>query len=265
MTNADQLQTRLEEALRDERLEVEAIGETLNLRRGSGKMAAKVNLDPQPFLSELQGCEPATRRRRLAGYVRGVRHVMLEPGDSEADQWDFTTAAGTLAMSLEVESFVDGCEAAAGSPAWSDDLDEDLVFVYLLELDMGMRAVTRDQFERWDASPDRVVEGARSMLYHKAHNHSPTPLDDYAGVEQLSVGDGFDAARCLVLDDLMWGDLDDSSRLAMPTPDDLYFVRDGTDQQVDALRRATRERYEEATYPLSNAMFRFERGQPVRV
>ncbi|MFB6350413.1 MAG: hypothetical protein ABEN55_09785 [Bradymonadaceae bacterium] len=261
----DSLEQRLEELLRQERLEVDAVGGMLNLSRGSGSMEAKVNLDPQPFLTKLADLDERARRRRLAGYVRGIRHALLEPGDSNADHWEFTTAAGNLAMSLEVDSFVDGVEAAAGSPAWFDELDDDLVYVYLLELDMGMRVVTRDQFERWSASRDRVVEGARSMLYHKAQGESPTELEGVERVEQLRVGDGFDAARCLVLDDLFWGELDDSSRLAMPTPDDLYFVRDGTDAHVDALRRAAHQRFEEAQYPLSNALFRFERGKPLRV
>jgi len=261
----ENLEQTLEESLREERLEVETVGGTLNLSRGSGAMEAKANVDPRPFLEEIDGLEKPDRRRRLAGYVRGIRHVLLEPADSDADQWAFKTAAGTLAMSLEVDSFVDGVEAAAGSPAWFDELDRDLVYVYLLELDMGMRIVTRDQFDRWEASRDRVVEGARSMLYHKAQTESPVELSDHPAVEQLRVGDGFDAARCLVLDDLLWGELDASSRLAMPTPDDLYFVREGTDEHVEALRRATRTRFERADYPLSQAIFRFERGEPVRM
>ena len=265
MTTADDARDRLKEALADERLEVDEIGETLNLSRGSGAMEAKVNLDPEPFLTDLEGRDARDRRRRIAGWVRGVKHVLLEPGRSEADEWDFQTAAGSLVMSLEVESFVDGCRAATGSPAFHERLDEDLVYVYLLELDMGVRVVTEQQFDAWSASPDRVLEGARSMLYHKAQTQDPTALEDYPGVEQLRVGDGYDAARCRVLDDLMWGEFDATTRLSMPTPDDLYFVRDGTEAHVADLERATRERFEAATYPLSDALFRFERGKPVRI
>jgi hypothetical protein len=264
MTASQSLFDDLSQALGEERMEVDGDHRCLDLSRGTGPMEATATLEPEPFLTSLEGLSDEQRRRRLASYVRGVQHVMLEPDDSDADQWDFAKAAGTLTMSLEVESFVDGCEATTGSPAWHRRFDEDLVFVFLLELDMGIRVLTVDQFERWSASPDRVLEGARSMLFHKAHSESPTDIDDYKGVEQLSVGDGFDAARCLVLDDLFFGEFDDSSRVAMPSPDDLLFVRNGTDDHVSELQRATADRFRETSYPLTDALFGFERSKPVR-
>ncbi len=264
MTANESLFDHLCQVLADERVEVDADDRTLHLSRGTGPMEATATLEPDPFLSSLEGLPEVQRRRRLAGYVRGVQHVLLEPDDSDAGEWDFAKAAGTLAMSLEVESFVDGCEATAGSPAWRRPLDEDLVFVFLLELDMGIRVLTEDQFERWTASPDRVLEGARSMLFHKAHSESPTDVDDYDAVEQLTVGDGFDAARCLVLDDLFFGEFDGDSRIAMPSPDDLLFVREGTEEHVRELQQATNERFRETSYPLTHALFGFERSKPVR-
>ncbi len=264
MTADDSLFDHLCQALADERVELEATDRTLHLSRGTGPMEATATLEPDPFLASLEGLPEKQRRRRLAGYVRGVQHVLLEPDDSDAEEWDFAKAAGTLAMSLEVRAFVEGCEATTGSPAWNRPLDEDLVFVFLLELDMGIRVLTEDQFERWSASPDRVLEGARSMLFHKAHSESPTDIAAYESVEQLSVGDGFDAARCLVLDDLFFGEFDDNSRIAMPSPDDLLFVREGSDENVRALQKATNERFRETSYPLTDALFGFERSKPVR-
>lgn len=264
MTADDSLFDSLCRALDDERVEVDADGRTLHLSRGTGPMEATATLEPDEFLSSLEGLTDQQRRRQLAGYVRGVQHVLLEPDDSEAAQWDFAKAAGTLAMSLEVESFVAGCEATTGNPAWHRSLDEDLVFVFLLELDMGIRVLTEDQFERWSASPDRVLEGARSMLFHKAHSESPNDLEGYHGVERLRVGDGFDAARCLVLDDLFFGEFDEDSRIAMPSPDDLLFVREGSDEKVRELQHATDERFRETSYPLTDALFGFERSKPVR-
>ena len=264
MTTDENALAQLQEALEEARLDVERLGDTLNVSRGSGAMEAKANVDPVDFLNEIGELDDRQRRRRIAGWVSGVQHVLLEPGDSDADQWDFTESAGSLAMALQVDSFVDGCRAAAGSPAWSQPFDEDIVYVFLLELDMGIRVLTDAQFERWSATRDRVVAGARSMLFHKAQPVSPNRLEDYSGVEQLRVGDGYDAARALVLEDLMFGEFDDGSRVAVPTPDELYFVREGTAENVDRLREATRSRYDEADYPLSDAIYRYERGEPVR-
>ncbi len=264
MTAPDQLRDDLLATLREARLEVTTAGSTIKLARGSGPMKARASFDPGRFLRSLADLPDRTARRRLAGYARGIRHTLLEPDDSEAASWEFTKAAGSLAMSLEVDSFLDGCKAAAGSRGWGRRLDEDLVFACLIELDMGIRVVTAEQFERWSASPDRVFEGARSMLYHKAQSTNATELEAYDGVEQLSVGDGYDAARCLVLDDLFFGEIDASSRIGMPSPDDLYFVRDGNDERVAELERATRERYRQCEEPLCDALFRFERGTPVR-
>lgn len=253
---------RLEEMLRGANLDVESVGETWNVSRGSGAMEAKANVDPVPFLESLSA-DASAARRRMAGWVSGVKHVLLEPGNSEADTWNFTEAAGRLGMAIEVDSFVDGVEAAAGSAAWTQPFDEDLVYVFLLELDMGIRVLTADQFDAWSATPDRVVSGARSMLFHKAESTSPEKLEAYPGVERFHVGDGYDAARALVLDDLMFGEFGDSTRIAIPTTDDLLFVREGTDENVEALNRAARNRCQEADYPLTTTLYRFERGQPV--
>lgn len=264
MSSTDRRLDRLEAMLGDARLEVERVGDMLNCARGSGKLGAKANVDPIPFLESLTDHDDAAAHRRMAGYVSGVKHVLLEPSDSDADQWDFPTAAGKLTMGLEVDSFVDGCADASGNPAWVQPLDGDIVYAFFFELDMGIRVLDEAQFERWTATKDRVVAGARSMLFHKAQTTDPVPLEDHPEVEELRVGDGYDAARCLVLDDLMFGEFDDSTRIAIPTPDDLLFVRDGTGGGVEALRAALRERYDEADYPLSDALFRFERGKPVR-
>lgn len=257
MTSIERVERRLEGA----RLDVERAGDTLNIRRGSGSNASKVNVDPVPFVES----DDANSERGLAGYVSGIKHVLLEPPESDASDWSFTRAAGRLAAALEARSFIEGVRAAAGSPAWAVPLDEELVFVFLLELDTGIRVLTRRQFEEWTETSDRVVQAARSMLYHKARRSSAESLDGFDQVEQLRVGDGYDAARSLVLDDLFFGEFDESSRLGMPTRDDLFFVRDGTRDGVSELEEAIRNRHDAADYPLTTKLYRLERGEPVAV
>jgi methylase of polypeptide subunit release factors len=65
-----------------------------------------------------------------------------------------------------------------------------------------------------------------------------------------------------VLEDVMFGEFDSSSRVAIPAPDTLLFVRDGNDQTTAALREATRQRYEAASQPLTTTLFQFRRSKP---
>lgn len=258
MPSFEDLTRRLEDA----RLDVERAGDTLNVQNGTGRGAAKANIDPIPFLESFED-DSENPNRTLAGYASGVKHALLEPNESDAHEWSFTQAAGRLATALEVSSFSQGVKAAVGSAAWTQPLTDDLVFVFLIELDTGIRVLTEAQFNGWTETRDRVFEAARSMLFHKAQQTDPSPLEDDTPVERLRVGDGYDAARCLVLDDLLFGEFDDSSRFGMPTGDDLWFVRDGTEKEVEALRDAIQQRYDDAGYPLSERIFRFERSKPV--
>ncbi|MFB6262025.1 MAG: hypothetical protein ABEL76_00180 [Bradymonadaceae bacterium] len=254
----------LDTKLRAAGLEVSRVGDTFNLERGGGSKSVAVNVDPTPFVESL--APEATvdvLHRRLAGYARGIHHAMLEPEDSEAEDWEFTTAAGDLVASVEVDTFAEGVGAVGGSPAYVDSLADDLVVAYILELDFGLRPLTEEQFERWSATGDRVSSGARSILYHKAQQTDPAEIDGHEVVERLEVGDGYDAARILVIDDLFFNELSDAARFALPTSEHLLFVRDSGDTAVEQLQTAARELYDKAVFPLSSNLFRTDRGRPV--
>ncbi len=265
MADREQLIEQIVERCRQTHLDIERVADTINVSRGRGGGGARSNVDPLPFVEEWVDAPEEARRRAVAGYVSGIEHALLEPADSEADTWDFSESAGGLLMRLETESFRDGVEAATGSAPWTQPFHGDLVLVFLIELDMGMRVLDEPQFERWSVTPDRVVSGARSMLFHKANPADPSTLEDYEGVEHLRVGDGCDAARALVLDELFFGEIDDSSRVALPGSDDLLLVRSGDDASYEALEAAAQAYYDEADCPLTPSLFGFEKRKPVPV
>lgn len=252
--------TKLQETLEGVGLDVEREGGGFRVERPFGD-DDPVEFDAEPFLQELSK-EGTPTPRDLSAYAAGVRHVLLEPSGSNARDLGFTEVAGDISLALHAEPFVHGARAAAGREAWSSTLVDDLRFVCLIELDRGTRVLTRDQFERWSATTDRLISGARSMLFHKAQQTASELVEDREPVEKLDVGDGYDAARILVLDDLMFGEFDESSRFAMPSPGDLYFVREGTPSAVDRLREAIEKRIADCDYPLSSRLFRLERGRP---
>lgn len=253
--------SKLAETLREAGLEVERDGARFEIDHPIGADDRTVRVDPSGFLEELPDDE-GDARRALAAYASGIRHVLLEPADSDADELEFTDVAGQLGMALHAAPFVAGTEAAAGSPAWASHLVDDLYFICFIELDRGTRVLTEDQFERWSATTDRLMSGARSMLFHKAQHTDPEAVEGREGVERLRVGDGYDGARILVLGDLMYGEFDDSSRFAMPTPNDLLFVRDGSAAAVGDLRRAAEDLVAKSDYPLGTRLFELDRGTP---
>lgn len=255
----------LESALVNRRVDVSRVEQTLDVSAGQGITAAQANIDPAPLFSELRRVDEARRERLVEGYASGVKHVLLEPKRSDADEWGFTESAGRLVPNVEVYTFELGAEAAAGEPAWTTSFFEDLVVGYILELDVGMRVLTESQFEDWQATSDRVEAAARSILYHKSQNLKPQALEEFEGVEKLSAGDGYDAMRAIVVSDLFFGEFSDDFRFSMPTQDALLFVRDDEASSVAALREATDALVEEAAYAISRSVYGFELGKPVLV
>lgn len=262
MTDDADIVDRAVDFLEAARLDVEREAGRLRVAR-SGTGDEPVALETATLVDEL--ADNSDIDRALAAWAKGVKFALLEPAGSPADDWDFAEAAGRLVASIDAETYELGVEQAVGSAPWTLDLADDLVVDFLLELDSGMRPVRETDVDRWGVSEDRMISGARSMLFHKAQQTAPIPVEDHPPVERLRVGDGYDAARAFVVEDLFFGEIDQSSRLAMPTSDHLLFVRDPDDGDVDALRRAAEEVCDETDYPLSRELFRISRGQPVPV
>ena len=246
--------TMICDKLRELRLEVQQVGQTLNVSQGAGLTAHKANIDPQPQA-------PRDPERWAAGYAHGVKCVLLEPVRSRARQWSFVESAGSVLPTVEATSFVDGVRDAGGEEPWYEPLPDDLVFAWTMRLDHGMRVVTQRQFEDWGVSRDRVVAAARSLLFHQTREASWLSGDWTEDVRAIRVGDGHDAARILVVEDVFYSDVDASWRFAFPEPDLLLAV--DTPDSIHALRAVARRRYEAAPYPLSPSVWRMERGRPI--
>lgn len=254
--------SEIEDALRERRLDVERVEDTFNVSQGSGIMAHKAHIDPRPLLEQLSDAAPA-RRRQIAGYASGIKHVLLEPKRSSAGEWDFVESAGGLIPGIHVSTFTTGVDAASGSPAWTLDFEEDLQIAYIIKLDRGLRVLTTAQVDRWGVSADRITSASRSLLFHKTRNLNFEPFAAFDDVRRLQAGDGHDAARCLVVGDAFYSDIDDAFRFALPSPDHFLCVFDSTPTALKQLKRATTEVYNDVDYPLSKRLFRFETGTPV--
>lgn len=247
-------------SLASRRLEVEPVDGTLNVSQGTGIMARRANLDPSTFLEWLNEKPTETHERYIAGYTNGVKTVMLEPKRSKASEWTFVESAGSLLPSIEVESFVRGVDdATGGDPAWVQPFHDDLVVAWTMRLNHGIRAVTAHQVERWGVTEDRVVSAGRSLLFHHTQNveWQPTQFD---GVQKVRAGDGHDAARLLIAEDVWFTDVDRSWRFAIPTPDLLMAVR--RPEATDNLLRAARQEMDGSDYPLTDTIWKLTAKGP---
>lgn len=246
------------DALREQRLEVSQIDGTLNVAHGTGLMAHKANLEPTRLLSALADAAPLEAKRLTAGYASGVKAVLLEPVRSKARHWSFVESAGSVLPSIEVKSFTWGVADAAGEEALFDELGDDLVLAWTMRLDRGMRVVTRPQYDEWGVTRDRMVAAARSLLYHMTRDVDWESGDWPETVHAIRVGDGFDASRLLVVEDVFYSQLDVGWRFAVPEQNVLLAV--STPDATDALSEVARTMYKTAPYPLSDQIWRLEKG-----
>lgn len=263
MANPDKWLGQLEDTLSAMRVDVSRVEQTLNVKAGRGITASKANIDPAPLWPVLEEAGAAHQRRLIAGYANGVKHVLLEPKRSKAAEWDFLEAAGRLMPNVEVHTFALGAEAAAGDAPWTIEFHEDLILAYYIELDMGIRLLTEGQFDAWSAPEGRVTAGARSMLYAKSRDMKPSRLDDFEQVEKIHTGDEYDAVRSIVIADIFFAEFDDDFKFSMPSQNALLFTRGDSEAELDELRDATDQYFDDADYPLSRSIYGFSAGAPI--
>jgi hypothetical protein len=182
--------------------------------------------------------------------------------DSEATDWEFKRAASGLYPVMVHRRFLEGAEGILESPPWLTEFEDPLVLAYVIEVDEGRQFLTQAQVDRWPVTRDRIESAGRSLLFHTTREASPDSLDD-SPIEAYRVGDGYDAARIIVIEDLHFGEFDADSRIAIPSTEELLFVRSGDDDAVAALKREAQQRYDQAALPLTPDLFKFDRSKPI--
>lgn len=248
----------LKQELERLRIAVSPFENTWNLTRGEGPMAHRTNLDP--------GLLPAAQNAQLAagavhGFARGVAAVMAEPARSTAAQWDFRRTAARVTANLETEAFLAGAQAAnGGEPVFFVPFVDDLFLVIYVQLDNGSRVLTRRQVDAWEATNDRVISAARSLLFHHSANvkWGGTPP-----VLELDGRDDQNAVRTIVFEDLYYSDFKPTIRFGIPTQQNFMFVFGDNSDDIETLKRAVHDTHAAAAYPLSPRVYAFMGGQPV--
>jgi len=257
------LHTDLIAALDHLRLAAVADGDNLTVEAGTGRRQARRSIGLDGLAARIDA-HPAQRRAAVAGFASGVAGVVKAPHDLLAASWGFVEAAGRLVPAIEHATFGLGVIAAGGEPPWTVEFVGELVVAYYLELDRGVEILTRSRFEGWAVTPDRVTCAGRSLLCHKTMSGGLEPFEA-TGLEAYRFGDGYDAARALVMADVDYQRCRSGVLFAIPHPH-ILLVRSPTKDgdALDGFQRAVDRLYEEARYPLSRALFAIEEARTIR-
>lgn len=252
-------------ALRHNKITIERIGDTLNAKKGMGRMATRANLDLEEILARLEGSDEADRAHHVAAFTSGALAVLSEPAYSRAHEWTYEQTAGRMMLNIEGAAFAAGVRAASTDEPWFEPLDHELIVVTYIELDRGYRVITQAQVEAWGATSDRIFSAGRSMLYHKSREVRLVALDGATQVTKVSRGDGYDSARALVLPEVFYIEIDEPKfRFAIPHQDLLLYIQSEDDEALEALEAAATAAWSAADYPLSRSIYSLEPGRPPR-
>ena len=253
-------------ALEARKLKVKrAAGGAITVQEGVGLRAQEATLELSALERALERAQPAHRAGLLRACSYGVKGALVTPARAQVmDQWTYEQVAGKMFLGVVDPGLDAGVQAVTGSPCWRLPIDEDLGLMAWIELEQGRRPITQAQAQRWGVTDDRVQSAARSMLYHRTRD--VITHRGYLGhpeVQAVALGDGLDAARCVVICDVLFGELDEfKAVMAMPHPDLLLLAPSREAQALAQLQAAAWAAYEAAEHPLSPRIYALERGRP---
>jgi len=135
----------------------------------------------------------------------------------------------------------------------------DLAICYVIDTDWSLVFVTQAHLRQWR----RTEEDLYHLSLGNLRRLDAEPVTPPAPGQTMVVehGDGFDAARALLLDpDQVQGLL-----VAIPERDTLWMARE-TDQGLDSLMQVQQERFAQSPHPVSSQIYRVQGDslQPVR-
>ncbi|MCC6620092.1 MAG: hypothetical protein IT385_02485 [Deltaproteobacteria bacterium] len=199
---------------------------------------------PIPGGLPLDDLDPAAEAGELMAVAAALEAAVKYPG-RDAPGEELRTGAAALLCKLERVRFARTYDAVRpDAPLLWRELGGGLAACYVEDQGWRFQYMTRVRFGRWDTTLDTVHSVARSNLYHRA-------AVDYAARE-VAHGDGYDAARAVMLDDVFYDRSgDDGITFAVPGRDLLLVPARG--EALDRL--AVRAAYEAARYPISPEVF----------
>jgi hypothetical protein len=185
--------------------------------------------------------------RLIATLVAEIREVGL---DQVGDR-DFAAVAPLLMPQVRARPWLDAQGTFGDSGLVHTPLTEGLVTVYVVDDPTTMVFVCREHLRRWRKNVADVDNLARQNLARRGAAPTVAPLGEPVLVRS---GDGFDAARVLLLGD------EDGLLVAMPDRDTLWVGRDNG-HNLEQLMATTEAVAAAAAHPVSPRVYRLTDGQ----
>lgn len=205
----------------------------------------------------LDGIDAAAEAGELMAVAAALEAAVKYPAKLVPGE-DFRTGAAALLPKLERRRFAETYDAVRsgteGERLLWRDFGAGLAVCYVEDQGWRFQYMARGRFAGWDTSLETVHSGARSNLYHRA------AIDWQA--REVALGDGYDAARAVVLDDVFYDRVgpDGGIAFAVPSRDLLMVATKARPLSAAEVRHA----YETARYPISPEVMRFA-GHHARV
>jgi uncharacterized protein YtpQ (UPF0354 family) len=183
----------------------------------------------------------------VARLVEDIREVGLD----RADDLEFATAAQLLMPQVRSAAWLQQQGTFGDSGLVHTAINEQLVTVYVVDDASCMVFLCRAHLKRWQKATHDVHNLALANLARLGRNGI-----DHAAAEAvlLQSGDGFDASRLLLLDQV------EGLLVAVPDRDTLW-VGPEAGQNIEQLMAVTEQIADRSNYPVSAQLFRVSDGR----
>lgn len=190
------------------------------------------------------------------GFERMVARLVTdiaEVGLDRVDDLDFAAAAPLLMPQVRSRAWVDGQGSFGGAALVHRPMNDELATVYVVDDAQSMVFVCREHLRRWRKTE---VDVHNIALANLARSGTGKLEGTQATQEPLLVqtGDGFDAARVLLLEQ--------AEGLLVAIPDrDTLWVGPEEGQNIEHLMATTEEIAQKSAHPVSPSLWRVRDGR----
>jgi hypothetical protein len=196
----------------------------------------------------------------LPGQLDAVLRARLAVDLTRLDEHAAADFAAAVLPQVRSEAWVRAQAPLFGDAALvTRRLNADLRVCYVIDAPASMVFVTRAHLRAWGVDDAALHQAACTNLRQRGGAELPTPADGAPPI-LLQVGDGYDAARVLLLDP----ERAEGLFVALPERDALWI---GKPEAVDLahLMQVNRAQSEASSYPVSVSMYRMTEGELVPV
>ena len=197
----------------------------------------------------------------VASVARGIYAALNTPILSKSDTpISFREAAAVISPSLESGRFAAGVGLLSDEKPYLLPFFDGMKCAYFIEQNTGNKLLNVSDVTRWNMHSERIEKAAASILYHRtAYWREPESisLDDITLI-RYKIGDGFDAARATILEELDFHRWRAGFYFAVPDSDTLWITKkhELNEKEQFLLQKRVENAFNQAEAPLSRALYR---------